>query len=259
MSRIAAVGTLATALLLAGCQNNGAGPEGQQIPGLTEVKKTIDTPAPEGAMTAEEGDRVFVYYEGTLPDGEIFDGNIDNPENRNPYSFVIGQGGVIKGWDEGVLGMKVGEKATLEIPSEKAYGDAGSEPKIAPNTDLRFVVELIDIIKKGEEDIYDDELITEGTGPVIKKGDLVTVDYEIRLLNGDMMDSSILRKKPLKYVVGEGDVISGMDETLIGLKGGSHHKFKLPPSLAYGASGRAGVPGSMIVFADIYIRAVGGQ
>jgi FKBP-type peptidyl-prolyl cis-trans isomerase len=259
MSRTAAFGALAAALLLAGCNQESGDLKEQKIPGLTELRKTVTTPGPDGAPVAEEGDRVYVYYEGTLPNGEFFDGNIDNPENTNPFTFILGQNMVIQGWDEGVKGMKRGEKATLEIPAAKAYGPAGSPPKIAPNTDLKFVVELIDVIKKGEDDIYDVELIKEGTGPVIKKGDSVTIDYEIRLLNGDLVDSSLERKKTETYEIGSGDVISGLDETLIGLRGGSHHKFKLPPSLAYGVGGRDGVPAGMIVFADVYIRAVNGQ
>lgn len=259
MSRIAAFGVLTAALLLAGCEKHSDGPKEQKIPGLTELRKTIETPGADDAPVADDGDRVFVRYEGTLPNGEFFDGNIDNPENRNLFTFILGQNMVIKGWDQGVKGMKVGEKSVLEIPSDIAYGPSGSPPKIGPNTDLRFVVELVDIVKAGEEDIYDDELITEGTGPAVKSGDTVTIDYEIRLLDGDVVDSSIERGQTETYVVGEGRVISGLDETLIGMKQGSHHRLKLPPSLAYGPGGRDGVPPGMIVIADVYIRAIKGQ
>ena len=91
---------------------------------------------------AKKGDTVEVHYTGRLKDGTKFDSSLDR--NR-PFSFKLGAGQVIKGWDEGVAGMKVGGKRKLVIPAALGYGARGYPGAIPPNAELTFEVELMKI------------------------------------------------------------------------------------------------------------------
>ncbi|MGC2477495.1 MAG: FKBP-type peptidyl-prolyl cis-trans isomerase [Candidatus Sulfotelmatobacter sp.] len=89
---------------------------------------------------ANDGDRVKVHYTGWFTNGKKFDSTVDA---NQPYSFTLGKGDVIKGWDEGITGMKVGGKRQLRIPPELAYGDAGFKTIVPPNAILIFDVQLL--------------------------------------------------------------------------------------------------------------------
>src|SRR6202051_4373655 len=89
---------------------------------------------------AKEGSHVRVHYTGWLTTGKKFDSSVDAGK---PFDFTIGNGEVIKGWEEGVAGMKVGGKRQLRIPPELAYGAEGSPPTIPPNATLIFDIQLL--------------------------------------------------------------------------------------------------------------------
>jgi FKBP-type peptidyl-prolyl cis-trans isomerase len=93
-------------------------------------------------VKAENGKTVSVHYTGKLTDGTKFDSSLDR---NQPIEFVLGQGRVIKGWDEGISYLKVGGKATFIIPSDLAYGERGAGGVIPPNATLIFDVELVDV------------------------------------------------------------------------------------------------------------------
>jgi peptidylprolyl isomerase/FKBP-type peptidyl-prolyl cis-trans isomerase FkpA len=106
-----------------------------------EELKIEDIKIGEGAE-AVNGNTLTVNYSGTLVDGTKFDSSYDR---NQPFSFVLGQGRVIKGWDMGLLGMKVGGKRKLTIPSELGYGTQGAGSDIPPNATLIFEIELLNV------------------------------------------------------------------------------------------------------------------
>lgn len=95
----------------------------------------------EGAE-AKAGDKVTVHYRGTFPDGRTFDASYDRGQ---PFSFQLGVGQVIQGWDKGVAGMKEGGKRNLIVPPNLGYGARGAGGVIPPNATLHFEVELLKV------------------------------------------------------------------------------------------------------------------
>jgi protein-disulfide isomerase len=95
-----------------------------------------------GGLTAKNGDKLVVHYTGTLANGTKFDSSRDR---ASPFEFTLGSGMVIKGWDQGLVGMRVGGRRKLTIPPELGYGAAGMPPKIPPASTLVFDVELLTI------------------------------------------------------------------------------------------------------------------
>ena len=102
----------------------------------------IEIVAEGGGLTAMDGMQVSVHYRGELQDGTIFD---DSSRRGQPIRFILGQGQVIPGWEQGVTGMKVGEVRKLTIPSELGYGSSGAGNVIPPDAILIFTIELLEV------------------------------------------------------------------------------------------------------------------
>eukprot|EP00986_Skeletonema_menzelii_P021327 scaffold34070_cov160-Skeletonema_menzelii.AAC.2 len=110
--------------------------QGDKLPEVAqEAKVTIEELKEGSGPAAEAGDTVTVKYEGKLDDGSVFD-------SASSFEFTLGAGEVIKGWDQGIAGMKVGGKRKLFVPSKLGYGKRGAAPEIPGNADLHFVVKL---------------------------------------------------------------------------------------------------------------------
>ncbi|MEA9358170.1 FKBP-type peptidyl-prolyl cis-trans isomerase [Bacteriovorax sp. PP10] len=103
--------------------------------------KITDLEIGTGIMPSK-GALVFAHYEGFLEDGTKFDSSIDRGK---PFQFVFGTGRVIKGWDQGLVGMKVGGKRTLFVPAHLAYGERQIGQFIRPNSNLLFHIELLEV------------------------------------------------------------------------------------------------------------------
>jgi len=226
---------------------------------------------------AKEGDLVSIHFNGWMVPAdsvvELFaDWSKDETKNmlslgnsrmRNqPIKFVLNSGSFIKGSDEGIVGMKTGGVRTIIIPSNLAYGETGIG-MIPPNTDLKVVVELLEVKDKVTAEKWDVDttlfkttpsglkyaIISSGDGPAVEAGKVVTVHYSGYLLDGTMFDSSIERDEPIQFVVGQGQVIPGWDEGMLLLKKGDKARFIIPPQLGYGEMDLEKIPpNSTLIF-----------
>ncbi len=144
LSRAPALAVIALAALLAGGMAARVEAAGQEVTTASGLK-IIDTKVGDGAAP-KTGQNCVMHYTGWLFNdgvkGEKFDSSVDRGQ---PFTFAIGTGQVIQGWDEGVASMKVGGKRTLIIPPELGYGARGAGGVIPPNATLIFDVELLDV------------------------------------------------------------------------------------------------------------------
>ena len=190
---------------------------------------------------------------------------IGNSKLRNqPVRCVVGTNSFISGVDEGIVGMKIGGTRTIIIPANLAYGEEGIGP-IPPNSDLKLVVELIDVKERIVVEMWDVDstklrttesglqysIITEGEGENADSGNVVTVHYSGFLADGTKFDSSVERDEPFSFLLGMGQVIPGWEEGLKLMRKGSKARLVIPPELGYGEISVGPIPPNSTLFFDI--------
>lgn len=232
------------------------------------LRYVITVKNPKGSKAAK-GDQVEAHYTGTLLNGKKFDSSRDRNQT---FKFVLGQGQVIKGWDEAFALLRTGEQARLIIPAQLGYGsqDMGEIP---PNSTLVFDVELVSVNKAIAYTPYSGagkDTITTASGLryiVISKGNpkmkampgmMADMYYALYLMDGSKIDGNFGTFEPFKLPVVGGSVIAGWQEILPLMNKGMQVRALIPAKLAYGEKGYPGVipPNAPLVFdmmmADLY-------
>lgn len=250
---------LALSVFMAGCKETAETAAGPQEVIVMEGLTYVDVVEGTGEVAAK-GDLIEVHYTGwCLVEGEKapepFDSSVERGETIN---FSVGVGQLIKGWDEGIPGMKVGGKRELTLSPEVGYGSI-DRPNIPANSTLFFEVELIDILRVDFEDTV------LGDGAEAEAGDLVTVHYTGWLYEegakvGEPFDSSHNRDQPFEFPLGQGRVIKGWDQGVQGMKVGGQRTLIIPPDLGYGARGAGQVipPNATLIF-DVELLSIQGK
>lgn len=206
----------------------------------------------------EKGNRVSVNFTGWLEDGTMFGTSIGD----QPLVLDVGGGQVFAGWDEGLEGMKSGGKRQLVIPSDLAFGEAGTGG-IPPNAELvmEIEVELMASPPAAPQAVDEDDFTVtdsglryydfeEGVGAEVEPGQQVSVEYTGWLEDGTRFDSSVGRE-PFTLVVGAGQVIPGWDEGLQGMKVGGIRQLVIPAELGYGEGGSGQIPPNSVLIFEV--------
>lgn len=214
----------------------------------------------EGEDVVETGDSVTVAFNiWVADDGAFFTGS---ETAGQPYTFQVGSDAVFAGWDEGVTGMKVGERRQLLIPAELGLGEEGFGDIVPPNSDLVMYVEIVNMVKPAKITEIDEADYTttdsglkyfdivEGDGDSPEAGQTVVVHYTGWLEDGTQFDSSLDRGVPFDFRLGQGAVIPGWDEGVASMKVGGKRQLVIPADLAYGEAGAGGTipPNATLIF-----------
>lgn len=221
---------------------------------------------------AQDGDTVIVDYVGVrAEDGTIFD---ESYSRGVPLDFPLGRGGVIQGWDDGLLGAQAGSIVKLDIPTELAYGDTPPGGEIEAGDALSFVVEVRSVIAPVtpadapldidiEPSVDATEVtvteIVPGDGAVAELGD--TVVAHLLIVRGDnqvVLVNTWDESDPLQIILAEGQTVPGLFEGLQGARVGSTLAVAMPPSEAFGEQGEPtiGLPAGVDVVAVVEVLGV---
>jgi FKBP-type peptidyl-prolyl cis-trans isomerase len=217
---------------------------------------------------AESGDTVVVDYIGVRSsDGVEFDNSYDRFQ---PFPVTLGGGGVIQGWDQGLVGVQAGERLQLDIPSDLAYGAEARDDVIGADEALTFVIDVRSVIEKsdpadkptdpgvppseGATEVATVDVV-EGEGAKLVEGQTAVVDFV--LYRGDNLVEleSNWGIEPLQIVVAETGNLDGLIQGMVGMRVGGLRAITIPPDLAFGAEGnpQGGLPADtdIIILAEL--------
>jgi peptidylprolyl isomerase len=200
---------------------------------------------------AVEGSTVYVYYVGVLSEnGKRFDGNFGS----DPYAVTLGVGAVIDGWDQGLIGMKVGGRRQLDIPADLAYGSAGSGEAIPPDSAISFIVDVVAIVPpidaadapeitiEGGDNV--DALVSEDL--VVGDGDEATTGSNVLVhiiafngATGEELATTWGDPSPVALLLEEGGSLPGLVEGIPGMKVGGRRQLTIPFADAFGTEGNS--------------------
>lgn len=214
------------------------------------VAKTISTPK-DCKRSVMRTDFVRYHFNGTLLDGTSFDSSYARNQTQDS---LVGEGWLVKGLDEGLLGMCVGEIRNLIIPPFKGYGEKGAGTEIPPQATLVYSILLVDIHNPKDNITIENQVVPGSCQRKSEVGDYVRYHYNGTFLNGVTFDTSYKRNSTYNTYIGMGYVIAGMDQALVGVCTGERRRVIIPPHFAYGEQGAGNViPPSAVVVFDIQI------
>jgi peptidylprolyl isomerase len=241
--------------VLAGCGQSASAPAAPTTPAAanpdanvvipSDKDKIVDIKTGEGPPVAK-GDEVWVAYTGKLKNGSVFDSN-DDPA-KDPLYVPVGMGQVIKGWDDGLVGMRKGGERKLYVPASLGYGAKSPSEKIPPNSDLIFDVKMLEVLKPADKESVIVKDIKTGTGQAVKTGDTVEITYVATLTNGQQFDKS---DKPYSFKVGADETASGIEAGVVGMRVGGERRLSMPSDL--GSSNRPNVPPNQYQIFDVHL------
>ncbi|XP_064421402.1 peptidyl-prolyl cis-trans isomerase FKBP10 [Latimeria chalumnae] len=201
--------------------------------------------------TVQSSDFVRYHYNGTLLDGTQFD---SSHSLKGTYNTYVGMGWLIKGMDEGLVGMCLGERRSIIIPPFLAYGEKGHGSVIPPQATLMFDVLMVDFHNPKDGVTVEDQMVPEGCKRKSVSGDFMRYHYNGSLMDGTLFDSSYSRNHTYDTYIGMGYIISGMDQGLQGACMGERRRIIIPPHLAYGEQGVGdNIPGSAVLMFDVHV------
>ena len=237
------------------------------LPASTPTELVITDVIVGDGPAASNGDTVFVNYVGVLSaDGSRFDGNYGS----DPFDVTLGMGMVIKGWDQGLIGMQAGGRRQLDIPADLAYGDREMGTAIPPNSALSFVVDMIAVVPATDAadepsvdisaaDNVSELVITDlivGDGAAAEAGAKAVLHLvAFRADTAAQITSTWASPQPLSFELSEGGTLPGLVAGIQGMKVGGRRQLQVPFADAWGAEGQSdiGLPAEidLIVVIDL--------
>lgn len=187
--------------------------------------KIEDTKVGTGDVSVKQYDLIDAEYTGSLTDGKVFDSNVGK---NKPFRFQVGLGKVIKGWDQGFIGMKVGGERTLIIPPELGYGERGAGDAIPPNATLKFTVKLLRILPACKFTV-----LKEGAGDAIRMGQFLRCHVSVKTSAG----TEIAEPSKESNLQLSRNMMPWINQSLFGIKSGEKRRIVVNYELAYGEKG----------------------